>query len=242
MIRCPDFAHTITKTKEGIFLESYLIFIMLGKTIILFFLTMFCFRLMGYRTLGDMEPMDYVIVLGIGEIMGSPLSSPDRNIFYSAIAIITLTLIQIGLSALYAHSPKMNRLMEGGPIPVIRNGRIIHRNLVKNRIDINTVREELRIKGIRDEKDVDMAFLEPSGRFSVILKNEASPITPRYMGEKGSLILVENGKVRVEDWNECDVPKEEVLAFLEEERIETWEEIDTLLYKNGRFILEKKKN
>lgn len=222
-------------------MNSYLIFIMLGKTILLFFLTMFCFRLMGYRTLGDMEPMDYVVVLGIGEIMGSPLSSPDHNIFYSALAIVTLTLIQIGLSALYTHSPKMNRIMEGDPIPVIRNGRIIHRNLVKNRIDINTVREELRIKGIRSEKDVDIAYLEPSGRFSVILKNEASPITPRYMGEKGSLILIENGEVRVEDWNECGVSKEDVLAFLKQEKIENWKEIDSLLYKNGEFLLEKKK-
>ncbi|MBQ6810725.1 MAG: DUF421 domain-containing protein [Firmicutes bacterium] len=222
-------------------MEVPIILTILWKTIFLFFITMLCFRIMGYRTLGDMEPMDYVIVLGVGEIMGSPLSSPDRNVIYPAIAIFALTMIQLGLSALYARSPKINRIMEGTPIPVIRNGRILHKNLIKNRIDINTIREELRVKGVRSEKDVDSAFLEPSGRFSVILKNEASPITPRYLGEKGSLILVENGEVRVEDWNECDVSQEEVLAFLKEENIDTWEEIDTLLYKNGAFILEKKK-
>lgn len=223
-------------------MEVPIILTILWKTIFLFFITMLCFRIMGYRTLGDMEPMDYVIVLGVGEIMGSPLSSPDRNVIYPAIAIFALTMIQLGLSAIYARSPKINRIMEGTPIPVIRNGRILHKNLIKNRIDINTIREELRVKGVRSEKDVDSAFLEPSGRFSVILKNEASPITPRYLGEKGSLILVENGEVRVEDWNECDVSQEEVLAFLKEESIDTWEEIDTLLYKNGVFILEKKKN
>lgn len=221
-------------------METGLIFVMLWKTVVLFFLTMFCFRIMGYRTLGDMEPMDYVIVLGIGEIMGSPLSSPDRNIWYSAIAIVALTLIQIGLSVLYTRYPGVNRMMEGGPVPVIRNGRILYRNLEKNRVDINTIREELRVKGIRDEKDVDAAFLEPSGRFSVILKNEASPVTPRYLGEKGSLILVENGEVRIDDWKECEVSEEEVLAFLEKEQIESWEDVDTLLYKNGEFILEKK--
>lgn len=219
-----------------------MIFTMFWKTIVLFFIAMLCFRLMGYRTLGDMEPMDYVIVLGVGEILGSPLSSPDRNIIYPAIAIFSLTLVQLGLATLYTRSPKMNSMMEGSPIPVIRNGKIISKNLQKNRIDINTIREELRVKGVRSEKDVDSAFLEPSGRFSVILKNEASPVTPRYLGEKGSLILVENGEVRVEDWNQCDVSQEKVLAFLKEENIETWEEIDTLLYKNGTFILEKKKN
>ena len=223
-------------------MEIPIIFTILWKTILLFFITMLCFRIMGYRTLGDMEPMDYVIVLGVGEIMGSPLSSPDRNVIYPAIAIFVLTMIQLGLSALYTRSPKINNIMEGSPIPVIRNGNILYKNLEKNRIDINTIREELRVKGVRSEKDVDSAFLEPSGRFSVILKNEASPVTPRYLGEKGSLILVENGEVRVEDWNQCDVSQETVLAFLKEENVETWEEIDTLLYKNGKFILEKKKN
>lgn len=223
-------------------MELQTIFTMLWKTVLLFFITMGCFRLMGYRTLGDMEPMDYVIVLGVGEIMGSPLSSPDRNILYPAIAIFVLTLVQLALSALYSHSPKMNRLLEGAPIPVIRNGRIITKNLTRNRIDINTIREELRVKGIRDEKDVDMAFLEPSGRFSVILKNEASPITPRYMGEKGSIILVENGKIRAEDWLRCGITQDEILSFLKDHNIRAWEEIDTLLYKNGLFLLEKKKS
>ena len=145
--------------------------VMLLKTTALFLLTLICFRLMGYRSLGDMEPLDYVIVLGIGEIMGTPLSSPESNILYAAAAILTLTLLQMLLSALYSKVPKLNRMMEGKPIPVIQNGRILEKNLSRNRVDRNSILEELRIKGIRSEKDVDMAFLEPSGRFSMILKN-----------------------------------------------------------------------
>ena len=216
--------------------------VMLLKTTALFLLTLICFRLMGYRSLGDMEPLDYVIVLGIGEIMGTPLSSPESNILYAAAAILTLTLLQMLLSALYSKVPKLNRMMEGKPIPVIQNGRILEKNLSRNRVDRNSILEELRIKGIRSEKDVDMAFLEPSGRFSMILKNEASPITPRYLGEKGSAILVERGHIRPEDWKDKEIREKDVLAFLEEENVNSWDEIDTLLYRNGRFFLEKKKN
>ena len=223
-------------------MEPALIPVILCKTTALFLLTLICFRLMGYRSLGDMEPLDYVIVLGIGEIMGTPLSSPERNILYPAAAILTLTLLQMLLSALYSKVPKLNRMMEGKPIPVIQNGKILEKNLSRNRVDRNSILEELRIKGIRDEKDVDMAFLEPSGRFSMILKNEASPITPRYLGEKGSSILVEHGRIRPTDWDESAIPEKEILSFLEKEKVASWDEIDTLLYKNGRFFLEKKKN
>ena len=190
------------------------------KTGALFLLTLGCFRLMGYRSLGDMEPLDYVIVLGIGEIMGSPLSAPEDPIYGAAIAIVTLTLLQMILSALYSKIPKLGR----------------------NRIDTDSIMEELRIKGCRDERDVDAAYLEPSGRFSVILKNEASPITPRYLGESASLLLVEHGEIRTADWERCDAPKEDILRFLEGEKIESWQEIETLLYKNGTFYMERKKN
>ena len=223
-------------------MEPALISVMLCKTTALFLLTLICFRLMGYRSLGDMEPLDYVIVLGIGEIMGTPLSSPESNILYAAAAILSLTLLQMLLSALYSKVPKLNRMMEGKPIPVIQNGKILEKNLSRNRVDRNSILEELRIKGIRDEKDVDMAFLEPSGRFSMILKNEASPITPRYLGEKGSSILVEHGRIRPTDWHESKVGEKEILSFLEKEKVTSWDEIDTLLYKNGQFFLEKKKN
>ena len=236
----PRFGSYYQKRKEAIRIEIGELFVILGKTLFLFFLTMFCFRLMGYRTLGDMEPMDYVIVLGIGEIMGSPLTSADRDLWHCAVAIITLTLIQILLSVIYTKHPKINKFMEGAPIPVIRNGRVLYKNLEKHRIDINTIREELRVKGYRDEKDVDRAYLEPSGRFSVILKNEASPLTPRYFGEKGSVILIENGNIRAEDWQECGVTEEEIGAFLEKEGIRDWKEVDTLLCKDGEFILMKK--
>lgn len=219
-----------------------ILLLMTLKTGALFLLTLGCFRLMGYRSLGDMEPLDYVIVLGIGEIMGSPLSAPEDPIYGAAIAIVTLTLLQMILSALYSKIPKLGRMMEGGPIPVIRDGKIIEKNLSRNRIDTDSIMEELRIKGCRDERDVDAAYLEPSGRFSVILKNEASPITPRYLGENASLLLVEHGEIRTADWERCDAPKEDILRFLEGEKIESWQEIETLLYKNGTFYMERKKN
>lgn len=211
------------------------------KTGALFLLTLICFRLMGYRSLGDMEPLDYVIVLGIGEIMGSPLADEGKSILYPALAIIILTVLQIALSALYARIPKLGKVMEGGPVPVIKNGKIIEKNLARYRIDNNSIMEELRIKGVRDESDVDLAFLEPSGRFSVILKKEASPVTPRYFGEKGSLTLVEKGEIRPEYWEDEEVDKEAVLAFLAGENVKSWSEIETLLYKNGDFLLERKK-
>ncbi len=213
--------------------------IIIGKTALLFVFTLFCFRLMGYRSLGDMEPLDYVVVLGIGEIMGSPLSG-EEGLLRPIVAIATLTALQIILSALYSKIPKVGKVMEGGPVPVIRNGKLLQKNLMLHRIDQASVMEELRIKGLRDEKDVDIANLEPSGRFSVILKNEAAPITPRFFGAEGTKFLVEHGEIKAEIWQELGIKEDSVLDFLRENDVEHWGQIDTLAYRNGVFSLVKK--
>ncbi len=216
--------------------------ITIGKTILLFLFTLLCFRLMGYRSLGDMEPLDYVIVLGIGEIMGSPLSANHTGIVLPLIAIGTLTVLQISLSAIYAKIPKVEKIMEGKPIPVIRNGKILKKNLSTNRIDMEALMEELRIKGLRDESDVDIANLEPSGRFSVILKSEASPVTPRFFGEQSSYYIASHGNIDPWAWNNSGLKQDTVLDYLRSQNIQNWSEVDTLIYKNGNFFLKRREN
>ena len=195
---------------------------------------------MGYRSLGDMEPLDYVIVLGIGEIMGSPLGDTQTGIILPMIAIATLTILQIGASALYAKMPKVEKVMEGKPIPVIRNGKILKKNLTTNRIDMEALMEELRIKGLRDEGDVDIANLEPSGRFSVILKSEATPVTPRFFGESSAFYIASHGNIDPWAWNNSGLTEETVLDYLRSQNITNWSQVDTLIYKGGNFFLKKR--
>lgn len=210
------------------------------KTVLLFLFTLFCFRLMGYRSLGDMEPMDYVIVLGIGEILGAPLAGEKIPIWKAVLAIATLTSLQILFSYIYAKSAKLNKYLDGKPIPVIRDGRLLQSNLLRHRISKEDILEELRIKGLRDERDVSLANLEPSGRFSVILKNEATPVTPRYLGREISYNLAVGGKIDPQQWEKSGVSIEEVADFLESRNITHWDEVDNLLLKNGQFIVERK--
>ena len=218
------------------------ILLMSAKIIFLFLFTLLCFRLMGYRSIGDMEPLDYVIVLGIGEIMGSPISGKDLNVLEAMVAIATLTVLQIGFSALYNRAPRLGRMMDGGPVPVIRDGKLLEKNLAKHRLSAQDVMEELRIKGLRDESDVDVANLEPSGRFSVILKNEAAPVTPRFLELETSLLLAAKGKVNPSEWERGEISSEQAAAFLAAAGVRNWQEVDTLVYKNGRFLLKRRED
>ncbi len=175
--------------------ERLLDLLLLGaKTIGLFVLALAAFRLMGKRTLGDMEPIDFVVVLAIAEIVGAPLADPDLSIWPAVIAVTVLTLIQLGLALLSIGHPRLSTVLEGKPITVIKEGRVLANNLKRARVTPAELAERLRERGFIGPDDVELAIFETDGMLSAIPRREAAPITPRFLGLKPSTVLLLQGK------------------------------------------------
>lgn len=169
------------------------------RTFSLFAFSLFCFRIMGFRSLGDMEPFDFVIVLAIAEILGSPLADHSINPLYAFTAIATLTIAQLALSYFALKNKFFRIILEGKPLPVIQDGKVIMENLKSSRFSIDDLNEELRVHGVDAITDVKTAYLEPSGRFSVILNKESAPVTARFLKMPVSYNLVDNGSIDFEE-------------------------------------------
>lgn len=175
------------------------------RTLGLMIFVTLCFRVMGYRSLGDMEPLDFIIVVGIAEILGAPLADTDLKVSDAFIAIATLTLLQMGLSYLSLKNPTAKKILEGKPLPVIKEGKIIDSNLRKARFTYEDLMEELRIHGLSSVQDVELANLEPNGRFSIIKRKDSEPITPRYLGRSTSLTVIENGEIMADKMKQAGI-------------------------------------
>ena len=161
----------------------------------LYFFALVCFRIMGFRSFGNMEPYDFVIVLAIGEIIGAPLIEHNISPWLAMVAISVLTSLQVVLSYFAMKNTTFRKIIEGQPVPVIKDGKILYDNLKTSRFTIDDVREELRVQGVSSPSDVKLANLEPSGRFSVILKKENEPLTARFLKIPTSYTVIENGKI-----------------------------------------------
>ncbi len=170
------------------------ILLQIGKTVGLYGLALVFFRLMGKRCLGDMEPLDFVVVIAIAEIFGAPLADPELRLIPPVIAVTTLALLQMGLARLSISSPTLQRIFEGRPIAVIRGGRVLADNLKRCRISLPELTERLRERGFLDAADVELATFETDGMLSVIPKRAASPVTPRFLGREASTTLLVRGK------------------------------------------------
>ncbi|MGI6678169.1 MAG: DUF421 domain-containing protein [Dehalobacterium sp.] len=213
------------------------------RTVGLLLFAFLCFRLMGYRSMGDLEPTDFIIMLVIAETLGTPLADTNLPIINTLIAVSTLTLLQIFFSWLGLKSTFILHLLEGKPIPVIQNGQILEKNMKKARVNRSDLMEELRVQGLTNHLDVEFAYLEPSGRFSIIRKKEVEPITPRYLGQKTSSTLMENGEIFADQLAESGITAEELAQILESFQITDLSQVETVVITpKGHIALTKKKS
>ncbi|MDP4144263.1 MAG: DUF421 domain-containing protein [Bacillota bacterium] len=145
--------------------------------LILFFMT----RLMGKKQISQLSFFDYVVGITIGSIAAA--FSVDNRIGYThaIISIILWGVLPIIISYLSLKNIHLRKLLDGTSTILIQNGKIVERNLVKERFHINDLLQELRLKGAFNVSDVEFAILETNGQISIQLKPNKQPITPSIL-------------------------------------------------------------
>lgn len=153
------------------------------RTAVMFLIALVIVRLMGNRTIGQMTPFDYVILVGIGDIMASVALNLHERLWAGAEALIMLLILDFGLSYFSLKNRKFRQLVEGTPIQIIKDGELIRENLSKAHFNNDDLLQEMHKLGMDLEqmKDVKQAWLEGCGHFTVIKKKEAEPVALQDM-------------------------------------------------------------
>ncbi|WP_054696545.1 DUF421 domain-containing protein [Syntrophomonas palmitatica] len=148
----------------------------------MYFLALIMVRLLGKRALGELGPFDFVVMTGVGHTVVS--IALDKAVpFYEGIIILaTLAVLEYAMSFAALKNQKLSNLITGKPVILIDNGRIIKKNLAREKFNVDDLLQELRRQGIRDIDEVDKGILESCGGFSVILKEEDEPVSRRDLG------------------------------------------------------------
>ena len=147
--------------------------------VILFTSALIVIRLMGNRTVGQLSPFDFVIMVGLGDIIITAAMDKGQTIFRGIEGLITLLVLQQLLSYLSLKSTTVRKWVEGTPVTLIENGKIIESNFVKTYFNYDDLRQELHKLGMdmTDLPSIKLARLESCGVFSIIKKPEMEPLT-----------------------------------------------------------------
>lgn len=172
--------------------------IILIRTIILYFVVLFVIRVMGKAELSRMDPFEVIILFMIAELAAIPIESLDIPLINGVAAILTLLFLEVCISFLSIKSQKINDLLNGKPSVLIEHGNLNVIELKKQRITLDDLMEQLRLKNYPSLTDVDYAVLEANGELSVIPKPEKAPLRPEDMGKAVSpqvmpMILISDG-------------------------------------------------
>ncbi|WP_110956199.1 DUF421 domain-containing protein [Anaerosinus massiliensis] len=138
-------------------------------------------RFMGNRTVGQLSPFDFVIMVGMGDIIVTTAMDKNQSIFAGIGGLVALLFLQQLLSYLSLKSIFLRRMFEGVPVVLIRNGRIIQENFTKTRFNYDDLRQELHKLGMdmTQVKDIKLARLESCGVFTIIKNYDLEPLSKR---------------------------------------------------------------
>ncbi|HLW56997.1 MAG TPA: YetF domain-containing protein [Bacteriovoracaceae bacterium] len=140
------------------------------RSSLIYLLFFILFRVIGKKHTGDLSRFDLILLLVISELVESAIIQNDKSITAVAIGATTLILLSVILDKLAFRSQKIEMILNGSPILLIKNGDLCKEELKKEEISEIELKEALRMNGINDIKQVEYATLETNGKISVIEK------------------------------------------------------------------------
>lgn len=221
--------------------------IILFRAIVLYFVVVFIMRIMGKRQIGQLQPFELVIALMISELAAMPMQNTGIPLFHGVIPIVTLLVLQVLISTLQLKSEAARLIFCGRPSILIEKGKINIKELKSNRLNLNDLLEELRMKDYYNLDDIEYAILETGGQITVIPKSELEPATRKDLNIKSGqnmlpVTLILDGRVNDKNLKFINKDKSWLNKQLNKKNISSADQIFlALLDSQGNFIYQLKK-
>jgi uncharacterized membrane protein YcaP (DUF421 family) len=138
------------------------------RVAVMYVFLLVCFRIIGKRELGEMSPFELVTLLMVPEIISPALTTEDISLTGAIAGACTLFVIVFAVSALSQRFRKVNDLVEGGAVVIVRHGQFIEKRMTLERVQPREVLSEMHRSGVDDLEKVKWAILEPDGKISII--------------------------------------------------------------------------
>jgi uncharacterized membrane protein YcaP (DUF421 family) len=142
--------------------------------LILLFFTVF---LMGKKSIGELPVLDTLTIIVLGNVVGAVIIDSRIENLPAIFAIVILALFEKMVTKISLRFNRLRRKISFEPTIVIKEGRIIYRNLKKIGYALDNILMLLRQKDIFDISQVEYAIIEANGKISILKKPEFKTVT-----------------------------------------------------------------
>lgn len=149
--------------------ESILSMVIRGT---IMYLAMFALLRIFRRQAGSVSIADLLLIVIIADAAQNGMAGEAKSVTEAIVLIGVIIFWDYFIDWLGFKSEVLSRVLEPQPVLLVKNGRLLHRNMDKELITEDEIYTQLRQQGLEDIKDVKLMHLEADGEFSIIKRSE----------------------------------------------------------------------
>lgn len=138
------------------------------RAVLVYVMVMVLMRISGKRAVGQFTPFDLVLLILIGNAVQNGINGGDNSLTGAALMARTLIVINYLVALAAARNARIQRLIEGAPVLLARDGQVFHAVLRRELVSEQDFQEALRQAGVENVNQVALAVLETNGHISVV--------------------------------------------------------------------------
>lgn len=156
--------------------------VIIARTLIIYLVLLLFMRILGKRQLGQLELSEFILASLAADMASNPLENPGIPLLYGVLPVVSLFCFEVLIVGAGLKWGRFRELLCGRPSILIKNGSICESQLRKNRLSIEELSAQLRLKGYTQFSDVQYAILETDGSLSVLPFPSKCPPTAECLG------------------------------------------------------------
>jgi uncharacterized membrane protein YcaP (DUF421 family) len=126
---------------------------------VVIYVVVFAFtRALGRRELSTLQPFDLILLIVIGDLIQSGVTQNDLSVTGVLLVLCTIGIMQVLTSYAGFRFRRLRPVLQGEPIVLVENGRLIDRNMRRERLtEIESIGE---IRWAVLETNGDISFIK----------------------------------------------------------------------------------
>lgn len=125
-------------------------------------------RVILKRQMGSLGMTDLLLITLIADASQNAMAGEYKSLPDGIVLVATIIFWNYTFDWLSFKSPWFSRLIESPPLPLIKNGKMLRRNMRRELITEEELMSQLREQGLDDVEKVKEAYIESDGHISVV--------------------------------------------------------------------------
>ena len=125
-------------------------------------------RVVGKRTLAQLDAFDLIVTVALGSTFASSLLSGTVSLVEGLTALAMLALLQLALAWAASKKARVRHVVTSRPRLLVQGGELRHDAMDDERVTEDMVLQAVRSSGTGGLEEVAALVLETNGKFSVI--------------------------------------------------------------------------